>query len=48
MLFFSTEKYLAKNKPLYITFVDTEKSFNRVPWFVKWFVSEKASDMNGL
>ena len=31
------EKYIAANKPLYFTFVDLEKAFNRVPRKVLWW-----------
>ena len=30
------QKHLAANKPLYMSFVDLKKSFDRVPWDVIW------------
>ena len=35
------EKYLAANKRLYMTFIDLEKAFDRVPWKVIWWALRK-------
>ena len=35
------EKYLAKKKELWITFVDLEKAFDRVPREVVWWALRK-------
>ena len=37
------EKHLPANKPLYITFVDLEKAFDRVPRDVIWWAMRKLS-----
>ena len=36
------EEYLAKQKKLYMCFVDLEKAFDRVPWkVVEWAMRKK-------
>ena len=35
------EKFLAKNKNLYLAFVDLEKAFNRVPHQILWWAMRK-------
>ena len=35
------EKYLAVNKPLYLAFVDLEKTFDRVPRKIIWWAMRK-------
>ena len=37
------EKYLAKNKTLYFSFIDLEKAFNHVPREVLWWSIRKVA-----